>query len=220
MRGAFADGETLRSIRIDRGLTQEGLADLAGLDVKTVRKAERGRRLDLATLGRLARALETVTSRLVRRDVPETEVQTRRRDVVLRWIAAWDARDADGVLATYHEDATLRLPGGPGIPFHGPFRGKDEIRRANEMAWAACQTDPVSPQDVSIYVTDDVVVVEGPKGIRLPNGEVVRLWGIHVFTFHEDRVIDHRVEYDTLEFVRVVGLPTTGPAGEDRGSSR
>lgn len=220
MRGVSADGDNLRSVRIDRGLTQERLADLAGLDVKTVRKAERGRQLDLCTLGRLARALETVTSRLVRHDLPQTGIQTRRRDEVLRWIALWDARDSDGVLAIYHDEATLRLPGGPAVPFHGTFRGKDEIRRANEMAWGTCQTEPVSPEDVAIYVMDDVVVVEGPKGIRRPNGEVVRLWCVHIFTFAERRVIDHRVEYDTLEFVRVVGLPTPGAADEDRGSSR
>ena len=217
MRGVFVDGAGIRSARIDRGLTQEELAGLAELDVKTVRKAEQGGRLDLSTLDHLARALETVTSRLVRRDLPEPGLQPGRRDVVLRWMTAWDARDATGVLATYHEDATLRLPGGPAIPFHGIFHGQDEIRRATEMAWGACQTDPASPQDVAIYVTDDVVILEGPRGIRRPNGEVVRLWGVHIFTFDDGRVIDHRVEYDTLEFVRVMGLPT---AGEDRGSFR
>jgi ketosteroid isomerase-like protein len=220
MRGVFADGASIRSVRIDRGLTQERLADLAELDVKTVRKAERGCRLDLSTLGRLARALETVTGRLVRPDLAETATQTRHRQVVAAWIAAWDARDADGVLAAYHEEATLRLPGGPTIPFHGSFHGKDQIRRANDIAWTACRTDPVSPHEVAIHVADDVVVVEGPKGFRRPDGEVVRLWCVHIFTFREGRVIDHRVEYDTLEFVRALGMSAAGPAGEDGKSSR
>lgn len=220
MRGVFVDGAGIRSVRIDRGLTQEELAGLAELDVKTVRKAERGGRLDLSTLDQLARALETATSRLVRRDLVETGLQARRHEVVHRWRVAWDARDADAVLAVYHEGATLRLPGGPPIPFYGTIRGKDEIRRANKAAWDSCQTVPVSAEDVTIYTTADGVVLEGPKGIHRPNGEIARLWCVHIFTFDGDQVIDHRVEYDTLEFARIMGFPGPGAAGEDRGSSR
>jgi transcriptional regulator with XRE-family HTH domain len=220
MRGVFADGESLRSVRVHQGLTQEGLADLAGLDVKTVRKAERGGRLDVSTLGRLADALETGTGDLVRRCRPETRPQARRHDAVRRWVEAWDAHDRDAVLAIYHEEATLRLPGDPTIPFHGTFRGKDQILHAYETAWDACRTDPVRREDFAIYVADDVAVLEGRKGVHLPNGEIASLRCVQLFTFDGDLVIDHRVEYDTLEFARLMGLPATGAASEDRGSSR
>jgi transcriptional regulator with XRE-family HTH domain len=58
MRGSYADGERLRTARVGRGFTQEQLAALADVDVKTVRKAEHGKRLDAGTLARLALALE------------------------------------------------------------------------------------------------------------------------------------------------------------------
>jgi len=220
MRGVYTDGETVRSVRTHRGLTQEELADLAGLDVKTVRKAERGGRLDLSTLTRLAVAMETVTGRLVRHGLSEMGLLSCRRDAVLRWLAAWDARDADGVLALYHERATFRLPGRPVIPFHGTCRGKDEIRAAYETAWRTCQTVPASPEDVMIYVMGDTVVLEGLRGVRLPNGEISRLWCVQIYSFDGDRVIDHRVVYDTLEFARLMEISVASAVGEEQESSR
>ncbi|OJW16280.1 MAG: hypothetical protein BGO49_19025 [Planctomycetales bacterium 71-10] len=219
MRGVCVDGDNLRAVRILRGLTQEGLSDLSGLDVKTVRKAERGGRLDLSTVDRLAVALETAMGRLVRREAPDAGCQARR-DAVLRWLAAWDARDMDGILAIYHERATFHLPGGPVIPFHGIFRGHDEIRVGYETAWGTCRTAVTEPEEVMIHAFGDKVILEGPCGVYLPSGEVVRLWCVQIYTFDGDRVIDHRVEYDTLEFARVMELPAEGARDEDRGSSR
>ena len=65
MRGVTANGEVIRAERIARGLTQEKLATLAGLDVKTVRKAEHGKRLDATTLAHIAKALRVELSRLI-----------------------------------------------------------------------------------------------------------------------------------------------------------
>ncbi len=217
MRGAFADGALLRSDRIRCGLTQEELADLAGLDVKTVRKAERGGRLDLSTLGRLADVLETETGRLVRWGLQVADLRARRHNELRRWFEAWDAHDRDGVLAIYHEKATLRLPGGPTIPIHGIFHGKAEIGRAHEMAWSTCRTVPARLEELAVYLSDDVAVVEGYKGIYLPNQQIASLWCVQIFTFDGDWVIDHRAEYDTLEFARVLEFPALG---ENRGSSR
>ena len=65
MRGATANGEIIRAQRIALGLTQDKFATLAGLDVKTVRKAEQGKRIDVSTLTRIARALRVDVSRLL-----------------------------------------------------------------------------------------------------------------------------------------------------------
>lgn len=69
------------SARVEPGLTQEQLAALADVDVKTVRKAEQGKRLDLGTLTRLAFALDTELNRVIRPSPSETETQIRRRDM-------------------------------------------------------------------------------------------------------------------------------------------
>ena len=50
MRGKPVHGDRIHNLRKAHGMTQEQLADSAGLDVKTVRKAEQGRRLDLGTI--------------------------------------------------------------------------------------------------------------------------------------------------------------------------
>jgi len=66
MRGVVPDGHRIRIARIARGVTQEQLAVCADLDVKTIRKAEHGKRLDVGTLAALARALEVDVQTLVR----------------------------------------------------------------------------------------------------------------------------------------------------------
>src|SRR5262245_52335069 len=100
MRGALADGQRVTATRVARGHTQEQLAALAELDVKTVRKAEQGKRLDIETLSRLAAALDVELNRLVR--AGGTHAEGAAREVVMRWPALWDAQDADAMLALYH----------------------------------------------------------------------------------------------------------------------
>ncbi|MBE3000189.1 helix-turn-helix transcriptional regulator [Nocardiopsis sp. HNM0947] len=58
-------GDTLRDLRAERDLTQEGLAEAARLHVNTVRKIEQGGTGSMETYHRLARVLGTTTGRLV-----------------------------------------------------------------------------------------------------------------------------------------------------------
>ncbi len=211
MRGTFADGQQLVAARQARGLTQEQLATKAGLDVKTVRKAEQGKRLDITTLSRLAVALDVELYRLVQGSQFEADGELARREVVLRWYRAWDTRDADTLGALYHDDAVLYLPGDPTIPFGGTFRGRAAIRQCHETAWATCQTEPTPVGDFSLFVSGDTVVLRGVKGVTLPSGEVVRLWSIQIFTLDGDRIVEQRVEFDTLKFCQLLQLPLDGP---------
>ncbi len=57
MRGLAVNGRELHRRRCERGLTQDALAHLASCNVKTVRNAERGRRVDAATVKRIADAV-------------------------------------------------------------------------------------------------------------------------------------------------------------------
>jgi transcriptional regulator with XRE-family HTH domain len=209
MRGAYADGERIRTARVGRGLTQEQLATRADVDVKTVRKAEQGKRLDVGTLARIALALGADVRSLVRASNPESDLQSARRRAVECWQAAWDARDMEAILALYHEDAVLHLPGGPHIAFSGAYRGKNQIRRANELAWSTAQTVPQRPQDYSLIVSGDTVVLHGVRGLYLPGGEAIWLTNTYIFTFQGDLIVEHRVEYDTLGFSQALHLPPT-----------
>jgi transcriptional regulator with XRE-family HTH domain len=202
MRGVNVDGQRLRSVRVIRGLTQEQLAASAEVDVKTVRKAERSGRIDLATLSRLANALDVRVEQLVRDAEPDGR---RAKQVVERWLAAWDAQDIELLMSTYHNDATLHLPGASHISFGGVFRGKSQIREANETAWATCRTVPYRSADISLLVSESTVFLQGMKGVYLPDGEVVSLWCVQSFRIEGDGIIEHRVEYDTLKFVELFG---------------
>lgn len=207
MRGALSNGDQIRTARANRGLTQEQLATLADVDVKTVRKAEQGKRLDVGTLARLALALQIDVNSVVRAAVNATAEQIARRTVVEKWQAAWDARDNDALLDLYHDQAQLHLPGGRDIPFSGTHRGKDGIGRAQRLAWSTAQTVPQKPADYSLITAGDTVVLHGVRGLRSANGESVWLSNIHIFRFEGDRIIDHRVEYDTLGFRQAIDLP-------------
>jgi hypothetical protein len=113
----------------------------------------------------------------------------------------------------------LRLPGTPNIPFSGIFRGRNEIRQANEAAWASCRTAPPEPSDFSLLAVDDTVLMQGHKGVALPNGEFARLWCLQVFTFERDLIIDHHVEYDTLNFAQLLQFPPPETPGGKTESS-
>jgi transcriptional regulator with XRE-family HTH domain len=59
-------GANLRKIRLDKGMSQEGLADLAGLHRTYVSSVERGERnVTLETIDKLAKALGISTSKLI-----------------------------------------------------------------------------------------------------------------------------------------------------------
>lgn len=56
----------MRKIRLDKGMSQEGLADLAGLHRTYVSSVERGERnVTLETIDKLAKALGISTSKLI-----------------------------------------------------------------------------------------------------------------------------------------------------------
>lgn len=208
MRGAQASGEQIHSARIARGLTQEQLASLAGIDVKTLRKAERGQGIDLGILTRISFALDLDISKLivVRRSPHELEIH--RRDALLRWNRCFNAHDMGGLLCLYHDHAVLHLPGEPDIPFAGEHRGKEAIRRANEIAWKTFETEPMLNEDLSLLVSDNTVVLSGKCGVRLPDGCTEKRSFAQIFTFlpESELVVDHRVEYDTLYFARLLQL--------------
>lgn len=65
-KAQVAFGAAVRTLRIDRQLTQEGLADLAELHTTYVSSVERGERnLSLHNIVRIAHALEVPPSQLV-----------------------------------------------------------------------------------------------------------------------------------------------------------
>jgi len=74
--GRIDFGHRLRGLRSDRGLSQEKLGELAGLDRTYISQAEAGRRnVTLATIHKLARALGVDPADLVSREAPPGQDQ-------------------------------------------------------------------------------------------------------------------------------------------------
>jgi transcriptional regulator with XRE-family HTH domain len=204
MRGMNANGDLIRDLRKVQGITQEQLAERAGLDVKTVRNAEQSKRLDLGSLTKLCFVLKAELRQLIVRPCRSArELEIARRDVVIHWQRAFNERDLDGLMRGYHDDAELHLPGEPLITFAGDFRGRKRIRRAAQVAWGHCRRQLLDQQDHAILVSDETVIVQGHMCLRSSTGEVRRLHYTQTFRFNGELIVDHRVEFDTLNFARL-----------------
>jgi transcriptional regulator with XRE-family HTH domain len=215
MRGKPVHGDRIQELRKAQGMTQEQLAEKAGLDVKTVRKAEQGRRLDLGTITKLCFVLQTELGHLIRPIRSARDLEIRRRDVVISWQRAFNNRDLTSIMRCYGHDAVLHLPGAPEIPFGGTFRGHKEIRRATQIYWKSCPTELMDDKDYSILVSYDTAVVQGHKGVPLPDGSISQLHYTQLLTFIGELIVDHRIEYDTLNFARLLGYtPANGPVSD------
>ena len=68
----------VRKLRLQRGWSQEQLAEMSGLSVRTIQRIERGRPAGLESLKSLAAVFETDVSNLTTEpDMPEPEALTR-----------------------------------------------------------------------------------------------------------------------------------------------
>jgi transcriptional regulator with XRE-family HTH domain len=212
MRGVQANGEQIQAARLDRGLTIEQLASQAGVDVKTVRKAERGLRVDLSTLTRISFSLDVDVRSLLVMARSRLELELRRRDAVRQWHHSWETQDTQALVSVYDDDAVLHLPGAPDIPFGGEHRGKPAIGRAYEIAWKICPHEPMYDREFSLIISDNKLVLGGEKSLRR-DGYAARLWVHQIFTFGDDSplLINHRVEFDTLAFARFLQLLPPNP---------
>jgi ketosteroid isomerase-like protein/DNA-binding XRE family transcriptional regulator len=201
MRGAVGDGKVIRELRRSLGLTQEKLAARSACDVKTIRHAEHGKALDVRTLSRIAEGLDTVLSSIVRHANGTLDQVQRNIQQVHRWRRAFNARDVEGVLAIYHDEAVLIYP--EGSPGGGVFRGKAAIRRQAEIAFECFETKPITPKMMQAHAVDNVVFVRGKTSCTVrATGVTFTLQVVHEFQFDNGLVIQHTGLFDTLSMAK------------------
>ncbi|QJU53297.1 XRE family transcriptional regulator [Herbiconiux sp. KACC 21604] len=141
-------GARIRSLRRERGLTLVQLARLSGMSQPFLSLAERGHaRLSLASMARIARALEVPAGSLLARQ-PERRVSGAGIDVV----AHLEPRDPEGERTVWQ---LAQLPGGL---FGTEFWGRDA--EFGEYA--------VHEEDEFLYVLDGVLEVGLPDGTVHP----------------------------------------------------
>ncbi|HEX5102521.1 MAG TPA: helix-turn-helix transcriptional regulator, partial [Pirellulaceae bacterium] len=141
MRGAIANGEKIAALRKTAGLTQDELAAGCGCDVKTIRSAERGNRLDLATLRRIAARLSVEYRDIV------ADIASGRREAniaaAMAFLRAFDARDPDAVAACFCEDGAVLVFADERLPGAGEYRGRNRVRQWAVNCFAAYLAPPV-----------------------------------------------------------------------------
>ena len=110
--------------------------------------------------------------------------------VVERWVELFNAGDADGLAALYHDDAVNHqvaegvVEGRPAI--------RDMFRREFSTAEMTCIPE-------AIHEAGDVAILEwtDPLGLR----------GCGFFTVRDGRIVFQRGYWDKLSFLRLHGLP-------------
>lgn len=76
--GQLVDGELLRRKRELVGFTREKLAELSGINSRTIARAERGHRLSEDSLSRLASALQMSAHEVIRHSTQEVQQRLAR----------------------------------------------------------------------------------------------------------------------------------------------
>jgi len=192
MRGIETSGEQLRDLRRKHGLTQENLASQAGVDARTIRNAERGNRVDVETLKRLASALKVHASDLAR---PEEQSEGDHAAVAIRqWEDAFFATDVDRLVSLYREDAVMRLPSSPTI------EGIQSIRAAFEAAFESFRFERAT--NSTLNVVGDRVFLESGK-VRMTSrsdGFSTEAIAMHIFVVEAAMIAEHVGFYDALQF--------------------
>jgi ketosteroid isomerase-like protein len=118
------------------------------------------------------------------------DVGVTPKDLVVRWVELFNAGDADGLAALYHDDAINHQVAETAVEGRAAIR--DMFRREFAAAEMTCIPE-------AIHEAGDVAILEwrDPLGLR----------GCGFFTVHEGRIAFQRGYWDKLSFFRLHGLP-------------
>lgn len=129
-RGIKVDGELIRTLRNNRKLTQEQLANKAGFSERLVRKAEMSGYLDCRSIELLAKALSGPTTTVVVSDLFWVDRGTIRADQVVSLLLSEIALNHSNQLDSLFSDSSvLDCTTAPSfVPFKGVFLGINRIQ--------------------------------------------------------------------------------------------
>lgn len=223
MRGLRVDGETVRHRRSELALTQESLAGLVGCDIKTIRNAEKGNRLDATTVRRLADVLGQSLADLVVADSESLQKSIVSVDLFHRLQASYNERDVDALVAFYHPLGAIVVAGAEGLPGGGRFEGLEAIRRHYEESFAAFHTEQIGPDRYKIDAVGDTIFARGvASALHRLSGQQFTALLVHEVQIQDSLILLHTIVTDTAAVRDAVNAPTTESleTDENSGTSR
>src|SRR5688572_8499791 len=190
MRGVRANGDLIRHLRLLEGMAQEALAAAASCDVKTIRKSEKGDRLDIVTVKRIAQGLGAEFGEIVTQIDEADAVERPNVRVVREWLSAFDQRDPKAIAGLFRDDGVVRLPGTPLLRGTGIFEGKREITTQIELAFEMFVVAPDFSQRAVVAAEGNHVFAEtGPVSVTCcSNGQSTTASSVQVFEFKGNKV--------------------------------
>ena len=200
MHGIPTNGEMVRSLRKRRAWTQEQLATVCDCSVRTIRSAERGRRLNVETLNQIAAVLEVPMTSLVNAPpVSKSDLQ-RRCDLIRDWHDCYLEQRVGRLLEMHHRETFLELPGTQGMPAGGDFHGIEQHIEHYEEAF---QVFPIiEVKELPIDAVNDRVFARPTATLRSEaTGQEFTLTHANVFKIFEGKIV-HRITYMDLSTYR------------------
>ena len=139
------------------------------------------------------------------------------RDLIVEGAASYDQRDAEGMVATYADDAVLTAP--PGIR----AEGKQEIRDYwVQMARAftngtgevgrSCETGDIYFGEISFQGmnTGELTMPDGTS--VPPTGKPLEVSGVEFARVRDGKMVEHNLYWDALGMMRQLGFLASEPA--------
>ncbi len=146
------------------------------------------------------------------------------RDVTERWMAGWNAHDADALVALIADDLEYYDPAWPDV-----MRTADDVRAFTAACWRA-MPDMRFSEPMGMFLAEEgprmvvpwhmTATLTGPMDPPgyAPTGDRIELDGVDVWELRGDKVCRYWSYYDAMEIGRQTGiLPPRGSRAERMG---
>lgn len=204
MRGILTNGARIRELRKIQGHSQEQFAALVDCDVKTLRKAERGKHpVDLRIVVDIARVLGENFETLTRSGI-ESSSKQRLVEITCQFHDAFMRSDVASLLALHTEDTILELPGTDGLPAAQSCCGIEELRGHLEEMFCTFRLQSVRSDDFEIHAADNYAFLRSTLTIEyLPTGKTYTTRHMCELEFRDGKIA-RRITVADYELLRQI----------------
>jgi transcriptional regulator with XRE-family HTH domain len=194
-RGVRVDGATVQRLRRSKGLSQQQLAQIAGIAERTVRNAEKGQVLESHIANYLASALDVPLNEIVaERDTPS---RSRRLKGLIRKVSTLYMKavlnfDIQSLIEFVHPSIEWNCYAAPDQSFSGCFRGVDRLRIHLSLASQWWEQYAAQASDLAVRRTDaegEMVYFLLTGKVQNECGQPVEIWQTFICRFDEDLLI-------------------------------